>query len=443
MMKSRNLRRGLLLVLLLLGLGLIAIGILGYWFSAQQQKIVYPPIPTEIGVPPIDDFELRFVLAGRDYDCHNHNNEPIYNENGTIIGWSGKPCTDQRIGNRTDTIFYVHMIGNDIRMMSIPRDVYLPDWQTRINSMYLYQGAEGLTAAAAQEVGIGTDNYVVISMDIFEKVVEALGGVEINVPYDMKYEDVAGGLFIDLDAGLQTLDSEQIGGFIRFRDNELSDWGRIDRVKSLALAMLQRLKQQNIRANIPAIINTVFQDVETNIPIATVLEIVPRIDNITLDSITLPTEQIEGSYDLQIVDSLKESMLADLYGTQQQEQDVAIMPDVTILVTNSSGDEALGSWVESQLVAMGVEFNSILVEEGGLEPISVISSTTQAFEAAGYFANMLRMNRNQVTLVESQDGRKLDLQIILGQDATNFYGFQQTKEPLDTDTSTSIEVLSN
>ena len=440
MMRSHSLRRRLLLLLLLLGLGLIAIGAIGYWFSAQQQKIIYPPAPDGLlGAINEDDFELRFVLAGRDYDCHNHNNEPIYNENGTIIGWQGKPCTDQRLGMRTDTIFFVHMIGSDIRMISIPRDVYLPEWQTRINSMYLYKGAEGLTASAAKEVGISTDNYVVISMDIFENVVDALGGVEINVPYDMKYEDIAGGLSVDLEAGLQTLTAEQIGGFIRFRDNDLSDFGRIDRVKSLALAMLQRLKQQNIRANVPAIINTVFQDVETNIPITTVLDIVPRIDKITLNSITLPTEEVEGSYDLQVIDSLRESMLADLYGVQQQDQDVAIMPDVTILVTNSSGDEEFGSWVESQLVAMGVEFNSIVVEDGGLEPTSVISATTEAFEAAGYYADMFRINRNQVTRVENQNGRAYDLQIILGQDATSFYGFQQTKEPV----VSGIEVISN
>ena len=439
MMRSHNFRRRLLL---LLGLGLVLFGFLGYWFSAQQQKINYPPLPDGlIGEDPItDDFELRFVLAGRDYDCHNHNNVPVYGEDGTLLYWKGSPCTAQTLGNRTDTIFYVHILGDDIRMMSIPRDVYLPEWQTRINSMYLYQGAEGLTASAAKEIGIPTDNYVIISMEIFEKVVDALGGVEINVPYDMKYTDVAGGLFIDIDAGLQILDAEQIGGFIRFRDNELSDWGRIDRVKSLALAMLQRLKQQNVRANIPAIIQTVFQDVETNIPITTVLDLATKIDKISLKgSITIPTEVIEGGYSLQVVDSLKDKMLADFYGVVQEEQDVSLVPDVSIVVSNGSGDEDLGKWVVSQLRMLGVEIGSIQLEEAELEPISVISATTEAFEAAGYYASMLRVNRNQVTRVENQNGRARDMQIILGQDATSFYGFQQTKEPVVSD----IEVISN
>ena len=438
MMRFHNFRRSLLL---LLGLSLVLFGFLGYWFSAQQQKINYPPAPTVIK-EAVDgqDFELRFVLAGRDYDCHNHNNVPVYGEDGTLLYWQGSPCTAQSLGNRTDTIFYVHILGDDIRMMSIPRDVYLPEWQTRINSMYLYQGAEGLTAAAAKEIGIPTDNYVIISMEIFEKVVDALGGVEINVPYDMKYTDVAGGLFIDIDAGLQTLDSEQIGGFIRFRDNELSDWGRIDRVKSLALAMLDRLKQQNVRANLPAIIQTVFQDVETNIPITTVLDLVTKIDTIALKgSITIPTEVIEGGYSLQVVDSLKDKMLADFYGVQQREQDVSLVPDVSILVSNGSGDKDLGKWVVSQLRMLGVEIGSIQLEEAELEPISVISATTEAFEAAGYYASMLRVNRNQVTRVENQNGRARDMQIILGQDATSFYGFQQTKEPV----VSGIEVISN
>ncbi len=434
--KLTNLRRRLLL---LLGVGLALFGLVAYWFSYEQQKIIYPPPPPVIAEAVEDNFELRFVLAGRDYDCYDHNNEPIYNENGTIIGWDGKLCSDQRLGKRTDTIFFVHVVGNDIRMMSIPRDVYLSAWQTRINSMYLYQGAEGLTAAAAAEIGISTDNYVIISMEIFENIVEALGGVEINVPYDMKYEDVAGGLKIDLDAGLQTLTAEQIGGFIRFRDNELSDFGRIDRVKSLALAMLQRLKEQNIRANIPAIIQAVFNDVETNIPITTVLDLVPRVDKITLNTITVPTETIEGSYDLQIIESEKDRMLAELYGTQQEELDIALLPDAKILVTNSSGEEELGNWMVSQLRAQGVDRDDIWLEQAGLEPITVISSTTSAFEAAGYYASMLHVNRNQVTRIETQGGTALDLQIILGQDAIKFYGYQQSKEPV----ASSIEVLSN
>ena len=116
-----------------------------------------------------------------------------------------------------------------------------------------------------------------------------------------------------------------------------------------------------------------------------------------------------------------------------------IVPDVSILVTNSSGDEAFGHWVESQLVMLGADSDSILLEQAELEPTSIISATTEAFEAAGYYANLLRVNRNQVTRVENQNGRALDMQIILGQDATSFYGFQQTKEPI----TNGIEVISN
>jgi len=55
-------------------------------------------------------------------------------------------------------------------------------------------------------VGLPVDSYVIINLDLFENVVDALGGVEVNVPYRMLYSDRAAGLSIDLQPGPQVLD---------------------------------------------------------------------------------------------------------------------------------------------------------------------------------------------------------------------------------------------
>jgi anionic cell wall polymer biosynthesis LytR-Cps2A-Psr (LCP) family protein len=80
---------------------------------------------------------------------------------------------------------------------------------------------------------------VVLDFDAFQRMVDVLGGVEIYVPRDMKYTDRAGGLFIDLKKGRQTLDGYQAMGFVRFRKGD-DDFRRQERQRELMLAIKDR-----------------------------------------------------------------------------------------------------------------------------------------------------------------------------------------------------------
>jgi polyisoprenyl-teichoic acid--peptidoglycan teichoic acid transferase len=132
----------------------------------------------------------------------------------------------------------VSIVNDDVTLIAIPRDLYLDAWQAPINAMYYYQGAEGLRRTVEEVLGLPVDYYAIINLDVFQHVVDALGGVEVNVPYRMRYVDVAGGLDIDLQPGPQTLDGKRAGDFVRFRETVRGDYDRIDRVKTLAFAML-------------------------------------------------------------------------------------------------------------------------------------------------------------------------------------------------------------
>jgi LCP family protein required for cell wall assembly len=198
-------------LLQLLGLVIALAGLTGFWLTRDVERAVYTEETLSVINADEDDFKVSFVIAGRDYD---HTQEA-----GPCIKWQDGFCLERtrmgvfRYGNRTDTIIYAQIVNNKITMVSIPRDVYLPQWQAKINEMYFYKEAEGLKSSVEEITGLPIDYYAVINIDIFKDLVDALGGVEVSVPYDMYYNDAAAGLSINLKEGPQTLDHERLGGF--------------------------------------------------------------------------------------------------------------------------------------------------------------------------------------------------------------------------------------
>lgn len=129
-------------------------------------------------------------------------------------------------GLRTDTLMLMcaDRSADTISLMSIPRD-------TKVNSTYspqkinlAYQlngmGEEGmywLMDYVRQCVGFMPDGYILVDLDCFIELVDLFGGVEFDVPCPMHYSDPSQELYINLEAGLQTLDGEEAMGLVRFR----------------------------------------------------------------------------------------------------------------------------------------------------------------------------------------------------------------------------------
>jgi LCP family protein required for cell wall assembly len=103
--------------------------------------------------------------------------------------------------------------------MSIPRDTrtYVRGSLTKLNEANRY-GGPSLAAESVSDLlgGVAIDRYVRINVQGVEKLVDALGGVTVNVPKDMKYQDDSQHLYINLKAGEQTLTGDQALQFLRF-----------------------------------------------------------------------------------------------------------------------------------------------------------------------------------------------------------------------------------
>lgn len=123
--------------------------------------------------------------------------------------------------------------------LSIPRDTScrLPGYSSRKITGYHNIAKKGeeddLMQQAVEHVlpGVHIDRTVVIDYDAFKDLVNVVGGVTVNVPEPMDYDDDSGQLHIHLKPGKQTLEGSDAMGYVRFRHDKDSDYGRQQRQK--------------------------------------------------------------------------------------------------------------------------------------------------------------------------------------------------------------------
>ncbi|MFI8168231.1 LCP family protein [Streptomyces sp. NPDC085931] len=132
-------------------------------------------------------------------------------------------------GKRTDSMMILHTGSNGPTLISLPRDsnVTIPSYkgsesgklypasgrQTKLNAAYAEDGPELLVRTVEANTGLHIDHYVEIGFGGFANIVDAVGGVEIDIPQDIK--DTKSGA--DLKKGKQTLNGEQALAFVRTR----------------------------------------------------------------------------------------------------------------------------------------------------------------------------------------------------------------------------------
>ena len=180
-------------------------------------------------------------------------------------------ATPDDLVGRTDTMLLVRVNPevNEVNVMSIPRDtrVEIPGYGVdKINEA----NAEGGAELAAQTVmhnfdNVKIDRYVRVSTRAFKEIVDLVGGVEVLVPKEMKYEDKTQGLEINLQPGLQNLNGDQAEQFARFRHDSYGDIGRVQRQQILLKALRQRMSNPLVIAKLPQIVKVLQAHIDTNL----------------------------------------------------------------------------------------------------------------------------------------------------------------------------------
>ena len=195
-------------------------------------------------------------------------------------------------------------------MLSIPRDTYIgsnPNTATpsnKINCLY-QQGPEKTVDAISKITGIDVKYYVVIDTKALVKLVDTIGGVDFEVPIDMKYDDYSQDLHINLKAGYQHLNGEQAEQVVRFRHNNdgstySDEYGQEDlgRMRTQREFITQVIKQTVSAKNILKIgdiLDIAYESIETNLSLDIMKDYIPyavNYDMSTLQTGTLPGESV-------------------------------------------------------------------------------------------------------------------------------------------------------
>lgn len=180
-----------------------------------------------------------------------------------------------KVGANTDTMMVGRFdtVRHTVNVVSIPRDtlVNVPGSVKKVNTLYAVGGIDRLKSGLRDLMGFEVDFYAVVDLNAFVELVDAIGGVDYNVPIDMYYYDPAQGLYIDIKAGQQHLNGEDALKVVRFRSGYASaDIGRIGTQQDFLKSVIsQMLKLGNI-PNLPEFIEIFERNVETDLTSANI-----------------------------------------------------------------------------------------------------------------------------------------------------------------------------
>lgn len=351
---------------------------------------------------------------------------------------------------RTDVIFVVNFNSatGKAKLVSIPRDtkVYWTDKQQRaynqltgysisvskLNEMAAYgrinQNVGNIRDFTIDEIEnilkVKVDNYVVVNLEAFREIVDAIGGVDVDVPQSMHYDDNAQNLHIHLDQGMQHLDSKDAEGLVRFRKYVEGDEHRVAVQQIFLKAVAKKVLSPETRSQLPNIITKVFPYVKTDVRLTEVLDYLKLLDEFDLSDLEffiVPGygASHEGPSYYYIDEEKLEQMIIDVFysndteeddSSKETEEEAVIDKTIEIEIYNAAGVKGLATQYKDKLMSSGynvVRFDNY--KETGLEESTIYAKDKKkALQLQSYVPG---------TDIVEDSTIATDIMIVLGKDA--------------------------
>ena len=209
-----------------------------------------------------------------------------------------------RVSGLSDVMMLVSLDGTcgELNVLQIPRDTYAEYTATgyrKINGVLSALGADGACEFLSDAFGVNIDGYVAFDLDAFSDVVDMIGGVEIDIPFDMEYRDPYQDLYISIPAGRQTLDGERAEQFVRYRFGYVrGDLGRIDAQKLFMSALFRKISEDVGRFELLRIATSLWDKIDTNIALSDAISLAASVlsfDSEHVNMLTLSGEDVRSS----------------------------------------------------------------------------------------------------------------------------------------------------
>jgi len=213
--------------------------------------------------------------------------------------------------NRTDTIILCHLMVDQkkVHILSFPRDTRVPvthnqeETLDKLSHTFRWGGLELMLSSLSNFYGVQVDHTALIDLDIFRKIIDTLGGVDLDVEKDLVYEDKSASLVINIKKGKQVLNGHNAEGYVRYRDEE-GDLGRIQRQQKFIKAFLNKVKSLRalswdsiqILGRLPRFIMNLYKDIDTDVSLDLFLKLVVGFSEFSMQDIHYRTLPGMGEY---------------------------------------------------------------------------------------------------------------------------------------------------
>lgn len=344
---------GILLVLIITSIGL---GVRHYYKLKNPQDLFTPKDKgkkekEEDGIDIKEEFDrnvVNILMVGFDRD-------------------EGRSETENVFRTDTNVLASINLVEKTVDLISIPRDTYvsiahMEGKKDKFNASFVYgylygggetpkersdKGYEYLLDTTKDVLGgIPINYYVAVDMDVVQEIVDALGGVEIEIPQDVisKSKKVA------IEKGTHVLNGKDLMYYARNRQLREGDIDRVKNQQRIIMAIFDTLKKSNKFTALPKIYKSMMDNIETNMNINQMTAL--ALFGMELDKNDLQTHMIKGQFGhfnklaYWIIDQeARVALINDIFGftieaePQEPTEEVATSLNINITRTNYNPGE--------------------------------------------------------------------------------------------------------
>ncbi len=284
----------------------------------------------------------------------------------------------------SDTVLLAHLDidRRTATLVSIPRDswVAIPGHgHDKINAAIGLGGPSSTARVVSQLIGQPIDGTIAVQPDAAKAIVDAMGGINVDVDETMNYDDNAGGLHIHLHKGEQYLTGGQVLEYIRFRHDAASDWGRVRRQQRVIKDILAQVGQPQQWAKLPHLLDIAGKNIRTTLSqaqITALMKIYRGVPDDNVRTFTMPGRAgWAGDASVVYLDEHWAHLIGSLLFDKHEP------PQDNVLVVNATGNVAFDSAVIGALRGGGWNVSTFV--DSPKRPHSRIVGSTVAASALG------------------------------------------------------------
>ena len=296
---------GVALIALVVMLAIVAALIAGVvlYFKNYTPSVDTDTPPFNVDVTPSDDTSdgddtktsgdeyvrdtevVNFLVAGRDKDAWN-------TDVMMLVSFNMRDYTLNVLQIPRDTYIEVEGVtrGRINTVMKLMRAKAYNNDTTLNSGEMLKAGMQGTVEILEKNLCIQIDGYAIVNLEGFRNIINAIGGVYVDVPYEMEYDDPDQGLYIHLAPGLQTLNGEQAEMFVRFRSGYVQgDIGRVNAQKIFLTALFKQFKNNLTISTIPTIAEQLIKYVTTDVVLTDIVFYAKELLKVDMENVSMMT----------------------------------------------------------------------------------------------------------------------------------------------------------